>query len=216
MWCTTGIPHCSLCRDYQTHQKTTLPRQRDYTETFSQSHNRSWQRFFTRMGLIRFPVHNKMAKLEGFCKDVEDNGVLFVWGKAYWNLCITCIEERYKSPFKCSVITVKAVSKYLIVYLRGWMLFSSSELISISKISSVPAEEIWSSFLLSCLYFFLLLFFFFTEPGVNTVSVSTECGISEFTHVLSFSPDFKWLPVSLKNWSSVGIGDVAKYAGTFS
>lgn len=140
----------------------------------------------------------------------------FVWGKAYGNLCVICIEERYKSPFTFSVVTVKAVSLYLRVYLRGWTLFSSSELISISKISSVPVEEIWSSFLLSCLYFFLLLFFFFTEPGVNTVSVSTVCGISEFAHVLSFSPDFKWLSVSLKNWSSVGIGDVAKYAGTFS
>lgn len=101
-------------------------------------------------------------------------------------------------------------SNYLRAYLRGCTLFSSSELISISKMSSVPAEEIWSSFLLSCLYFFLLLFFFFTEPGVNTVSVSPECGISEFAHVLSFSPDFKWPSVSLKNWSSVGIGDVAK------
>lgn len=173
-----------------------------------------------RMDLNGFHVYNKMAKLEWLCKNTEGNSLGFcltrAYLQAYWNLDITCIEERCKSLIKSSVIPVKALSEYLIVYLRGWTLFSSSELISISKISSVPVEDIWSSFLVSCLYFFLLLFFFFTEPGVNTVSGSTECGISEFAHVLSFSPDFKWLSLSLKNWSSVGIGDVAKYAGTFS
>lgn len=94
-------------------------------------------------------------------------------------------------------------------YLAVCAPLSSSELTPTSPTSSAAAQAACSSFLLSCLHFFLLRFFFFTELGVKTVSDSKMCEMSELWDFLS--SDFtKRVSISLKNWSSVGIGEVAR------
>lgn len=99
------------------------------------------------------------------------------------------------------------------------VLASSSELRSISKMSSVDAVVLMatggvsSSRRGSPLCFFLRLFFFLAAPVLETEGSGGSSGSSGSSSRFWLC---RWSPPIQNRWASVGMGEVARWAGTIS